>query len=419
MARVIIVGGGPGGACLGYIMAQAGLDVVLMERQSDFSREFRGEQIMDAGINALKTMGIWDKMGSIQTLRLSSAELFVDRKLALSMRDDSSKQGAIYLPQPPFLQLVLDEAAKFPNFTFHARTTAMNMIEENGRTVGVDCKGPDGERFEVRGDLVVGAEGRFSQTRTKAGLDSDVPKNSENFDVIWCRLPAPPELVETSTSQMYIGDRTFSFALVTPDGDASIGWMIDKGNFTTYKKVGENEWFEQLVKLVPDRMAAHMRAHRSEIKHTLLNVICFNLAKWWKPGLMLIGDAAHPMSPAAGQGITMAFRDAIALTNSLAPLLLKGAKHAEIDAACAAFQKERSKEIDLVQGIQRKMSGVMMQSSAPARFMIRNVIPVLGRWFPDLIAKATAGPKALRYGTKEILLDRSISGNAQSFRKAA
>jgi 2-polyprenyl-6-methoxyphenol hydroxylase-like FAD-dependent oxidoreductase len=405
---VVIVGGGPGGACLAFVMAQAGLKVSLMERQTDFSREFRGEQIMDSGINALKTMGIWDKMTGLKTLRMNSSELFVDRKLQFGLSDPGSELGALYLPQPPFLKLVLDEAAKFPNFTFHPKTSALSLIEEGGRVVGVVAKNGDGEKVDLRADMVICADGRFSQMRAKAGLESTAPKDSENYDVVWCRLSAPPRLAKTGTSQMYIGDKTFAFALVTPDDDVSVGWMIDKGNFTTYKKVGENEWLDQLLELVSPEMADHMRTHQSEIKHALLNVVCYNTEKWWKPGLLLVGDAAHPMSPAAGQGITMALRDGIMATNLLAPLLKAGAPAAAIDAACAKIQAERSKEIDLVQTIQRKMSAVMSQRNFAGRLLMRYIMPAMGKRFPGLLAASTAGPKSLRYGTTVLNLEPSL-----------
>lgn len=393
---------------MAYTLARAGVDVTLIERQSDFGREFRGEQMMESGISAIKALGLWDKVLESEILWLTNADIFVDRKFSYTIGLSGGPQGSLFLPQPAFLEMVIEEASAFQNFVFHRATAVTSLIEEGGRIVGVQTKSKSGT-LELRADVVIGADGRFSKLRKLAGLEAPVRPDNITIDVVWCRLPAPPTLDRSPTSQMYIGDRTLSFAMPCPNGDIQIGWVIDKGSFSSMAEVSEDNWLDQLKTLVPSAMASHMEANRSRMTHTLLNVIAFTLEKWTRPGLLLIGDAAHPMSPAGGQGITMALRDAIVVANELGPALLEGAPRRQIDDICARIEVARKSEILVIQELQKKLGQVYFQQNFIARLTVRKVIPLVARLAPWLIQRTITGPGSLKHGTEDIHLTLSSS----------
>ncbi len=407
--KILIVGGGPAGACLAWMMARAGVETVLVERHGDFSREFRGERILGAGISALEAMGLWSRIKHVETLWLDKSEMYIDRKLRMRSQATEGNRGALYLPQPPFLQAVIDAAATLPAFTFLSRTAAMGLVSEGGRVVGVEVKQEGGKTSQVRADLVICAEGRYSRLRNLAGLDDRLPGEVEENDVVWVRMPAPDFMRKTGTSQSYIGRGTLAFAFNAPGGDMSMGWAVKKGALAEMNTVAENEWFERLLAELPEPMQVHMRSHKAQMKHSLLNVLCYCVSRWWRPGLLMIGDAAHPMSPAGGQGITSAFRDAIVATNRLAPLLLAKASPQEIDAACAAFQEARVAEIVPIQAQQRRMSRLMLQRTWLGGLLMRRLMPALAKMGPRIMGRLAVGNRQMREGTP-LELDPALRG---------
>jgi 2-polyprenyl-6-methoxyphenol hydroxylase-like FAD-dependent oxidoreductase len=204
-------------------------------------------------------------------------------------------------------------------------------------------------------DLYVFAcDGRFSALRKAAELDQS--RNPEFFDIVWCKIP-PAEFDRNRPprARAYIGNGHLGLFIPSYDDMLQIGWVIRKGSYKDFRAMGIERWMEEMARHVSSDMAQHLRKHAGDTIHPfLLDVVCDCYARWSVPGMALLGDAAHPMSPVGGQGINIALRDAVVAANHFVPLLLAGAAPAELDAAARAFQDERLQEVEPVQAMQRR-----------------------------------------------------------------
>jgi 2-polyprenyl-6-methoxyphenol hydroxylase-like FAD-dependent oxidoreductase len=407
---VVIGGAGPGGACLAFLLARAGVSVTLIERHADFSREFRGERVVEAGISSLQTMDLWERVERLDTLRLTKQEIYIDRKLARTIENEEDSGGPLYLPQPPFLESVIEAATQFDEFTFARSTTVTDVLKAKGRIVGVVAS-RRGEERHINADLVIAADGRHSRLRRLAGLEAISPPGETPLpDVLWVKAPAPKAMKDAQASRGWIGDGTLAWGFLAPDGDVNIGWSVDRSLVDEMKKKGEREWFYQLLNLVDDNMRQHLIHVEDQMKRSHLHVLCHTAQKWWSPGLLMIGDAAHPMSPAAGQGISMAFRDAIVATNLIVPAIRTLSTPKSLDSICEAFQLARIDEVMKIQATQREMSKMLMQRTDEANDAIRG-----GSLLNSASDSTSTGPRRLspsgddlmRFGTP-IELDPAV-----------
>lgn len=360
------------------------MPVTLIERQTDFGREFRGEQIPAKGTAALKAMGLYEAAVQGDHLPQGLTDVYFDRKLKFQMLVG---EEVLYLPQPPFLEMVIKRTSEFPNFTFLRKHTLTGLIEEGDRVTGIIVKTPEGTKVELRADVIIGADGRFSKLRSLVGMEPDQSQPSESFDLVWCRLPGPASQSPHDPAKLFVGDRTLTFAFPCPNDDIQLGWIIDKGSFSRHK-LADGGWLSGLKAELPDELASHLETHRDAINHSLLNVVCYAIPKWSQRGVLLIGDAAHPMSPAGGQGITASFRDAIITANQLAGVLAKGADRAEIDRAFDRIQSVRMPEILSLQAQQRRMSATLLQRTWLSRFLVRHALPIAGRALAGVLSRS-------------------------------
>jgi 2-polyprenyl-6-methoxyphenol hydroxylase-like FAD-dependent oxidoreductase len=359
VGKAVIVGGGPAGACLAYVLLSRGVDVTLIERQSDFAREFRGEVLMPGGVNALHEAGLEDVFATVPQRAPTALELYFRRKRATRIAlAETIGATPIIVSQPPMLEAFVSACDAWPGFEFVRGSSVRDLIFDAGRAVGVTTA--DGS--EVRGDLIVGADGRASIVRRRAGLQSeDTP---EHFDIVWFKLPAPPFLAERGDPVIFcVGGGHLAIAYRTADGLLQMGSVIQKGSYGDLKKRGLDLWFEDLADDLPSEIGQWVRAHRDEIEHPfVLDVLCHLLPCWTAPGVVLLGDAAHPMSPVGAQGINIALRDVIGACNELVPVLSSSVDAAAVDAACRRFEADRSREAAAIQRLQR----------IPPRFILRD-----------------------------------------------
>jgi len=364
MGRVAIVGAGPGGAVLAYLLARRGVEVELFERQQDFEREFRGEVMLPGGLEPFAEMGLWDELMAVPHVAIREMRLYLRgraRAEAAIEADFFRGRPPLWMSQPGLLEMLVRAAARFPSFTFHRNTSVGALLEDDGRTVGVRARGPAGD-LEVRADLVVGADGRTSLVRRRAHLtvrDDPMP-----MDVVWVKLPPLPEIAERVQARAYLGRGHLMIAAPIYDGKMQMAWIIAKGSFGEIRRRGMPECIEAMARHASPDLAAHLLAHKDDgVQPFLLSVVSDRVRDWSRPGLLVIGDAAHTMSPVGGQGLNHAIRDAVVAANHLVPVLTGSAAEDAVDQAAAAVQREREPEVATIQRLQAQPPRVFLRDT--------------------------------------------------------
>ena len=375
--RVVIVGAGPAGMALAYLLARRGVGVTVLETHHDFARAFRGEGLQRSGIDAFRQMGLSEQFDRIPHVKVQSIELHSRGRLVF--RDAAAKHGrapARAVSQPALLQMLADEAGKHPSFRLERGVTVRDFLRENDRVVGVRASDDDGPR-EYRADLVVGADGRHAATRKHSGLpELSIP---QRYDVLWLKVPYPDCHPDRTTVLVDLAANRVLVAFPAADGQLQVGFLIPKGSFPALRARAVAEWTDELIGQAPAYLADHLRAHREAVAGvTLLNVVCGRLTEWTLPGLLLIGDAAHPMSPIGGQGINVALRDALVAANHLCPVLTAGGDPSAIDAATQRVRDERWPEVEAVQQLQESQGREFFNDRLSIRLAFR-LLPFLMR----------------------------------------
>ena len=390
MGHVIIVGAGPAGASLASILAKRNIEVTLIERQRGFNREFRGELLLPSGINALETLGLKDQLAAIPSFSMQTVAWAMSGKMILDRQISADKIGE-QLPtavsQPAMLEMLVDEAATSPLFHFEQGVTVKDLLRENDRVVGVLVNSGTGER-EIRADLVVGSDGRNSAIRKLTQLTATA--TSPDMDVVWCKVPCPENYTGLN---FYAGSGNLMIIYPSWDNQLQIAWVILKGTFGEVRNKGNEQWVEEMCENVTPEFASHLRAHKGSIKPHLLNTAANCVEAWSVPGALVIGDAAHTMSPVGGQGINIALRDAVVAANHLTPVL--AAQHVDasaLDSALKAIELERMVEVSQVQKAQALPPKVLINRAWWAGWARKVVGVVLSTRFGQRLAGTRAAP---------------------------
>ena len=353
-----IAGGGPAGMMLGLLLARAGVEVLVLEKHADFLRDFRGDTIHPS------TLQVMDELGLLQSF-LTRPHQEV-RELHGLIGDTDVKIGDFshlptrcrfiaLMPQWDFLNFLAEEGARYATFHLHMEAEVVDLVEENGRITGVRVQGSE-STAEVRAELVVGADGRHSTVRERARFE--VKTLGAPIDVLWMRLSKREGAVQQTAGRFNYG-RLF---VMLDRGDYwQCAYVIRKGGYDEIRRRGLDALRADIVKIAP---FLHDRV--GELKDwddvKLLTVAVDRLERWWRPGLVCIGDSAHAMSPMGGVGINLAIQDAVAAGNILAEPLRQGNLS---DRHLEAVQRRRMLPTRLTQGLQ-----VFMQD--------RVVSPVIG-----------------------------------------
>jgi 2-polyprenyl-6-methoxyphenol hydroxylase-like FAD-dependent oxidoreductase len=367
---VVIVGGGPAGALLAFLMARGGVATTLIERHSDFAREFRGEGMSPSGMAAIREAGLWDEFDALPWTELKSIEMYSRGKPFLTLDIDSVLPAGMefirVLAQPHLLEMLVAQAGRHPNFRFLRGVPVQEPILEDGRVVGV--RTPDGE---IRANYVIAADGRFSPLRKRLGLE--LAGEAQVFDVVWCKVRRPNSMAKGRVYSFLLDD-FFGLAFPTEHDQVQIGRIIPKGSFKSFRGKREGEWYDQIAASLPPALVPGFLAVReTDARPTLLDVVCGSLPQWSAPGICFVGDAAHPMSPIGAQGINVALRDAVVAANHFGPLLRDGAEGAAFDEAALVFEVERREEVDRIQA---------QQNEAPKRLAAARQFAALMRTIP-------------------------------------
>ncbi|HEU4806914.1 MAG TPA: FAD-dependent oxidoreductase [Homoserinimonas sp.] len=376
-----IVGGGPAGLMLGYLLARAGVDVVVLEKHADFLRDFRGDTIHPSTIDLLGELGLKEEFLKLPHNEITGLDVVLSGNRIQPV--DFTKLGGgtrflALMPQWDFLNFIVAEASKLPHFRLIVEAEVTELERADGRIRGVKGTGPDGE-FTVRADLTVAADGRDSVVRKASGLT--MREYGVAVDVLWFHLPM--ERKERPTLA-YLDKK--SMVLTIPRGDYyQAGMLIPKGGLAALKSAGLPAFRQRIADTAPVVASVVDSLERwDQIK--LLSVQVNRLRRWYLPGLLCIGDAAHAMSPAFGVGVNFAIQDAVASANRLAAPLRTGTLTTR---DLAGVQRRRLPPVRIMQPIQLQLHkriaragpGVNLPNPLPrrVRMVLRLVLPGIRR----------------------------------------
>jgi len=378
--RCALAGGGPAGMMLGFLLARAGVDVLVLEKHADFLRDFRGDTIHPSTLEVMYELGLLEEFlkrphQQADELRgLIGDDLIV---LADLKHLPTHCKFIALMPQWDFLDFLADHAKRYAGFALRMRADVGELLFDGKKVVGLRAKTPDGD-LEVRADLVVGADGRHSTVRERAGLE--VKDIGAPMDVLWMRLSRRPGDGGQLMGRILPGRL---FVMIDRGDYWQCAYVIPKGGFDEVRRKGLDAFRRSLVEINPalgDRVQE--LASWDDIK--LLTVVIDRLKRWFRDGLLCIGDAAHAMSPVGGIGINVAIQDAVAAGNILGPALRKGPVP---ESLLAEVQKRREWPTRMTQSLQ-----VVVQN-----LVIRNVLQMQKKPRVPFIVKLFNSFPALRH----------------------
>lgn len=375
--RVVVVGAGPAGASLALQLSRAGISTTLVEAQADFERQFRGEALMPSGLEALRAMGLEPLLQQIPQRALAGWTVMVNGRELFSRPEPpagDSGPPCTLVSQPALLRALVQAASQHAPFRFLAgQSVVAPLLQAGGRWRGVVLR--SGERLPA--DLVVACDGRGSLLRSRAGLELEL--EPQPIDLLWLRLrgPSPPPLQDNFLT--VLGEQGLFSAFTSVSGDLQLGWVIGAG--APSPSFDRQGWIGRLAGQSPPPLADWLRQSAGSLQEPVrLSVRCGLARRWWHPGLLLLGDAAHPMSPVRAQGINMALRDSWAAAAVLTPLLQTGADSEQLDRALARLEARRRPEVETLQALQRHESarGDSLRRLGWARAALAAAAPWLG-----------------------------------------
>jgi 2-polyprenyl-6-methoxyphenol hydroxylase-like FAD-dependent oxidoreductase len=363
-AACCVIGGGPAGAMLGLMLAREGVDVLVLEKHADFLRDFRGDTLHPSTMQIMDELGLADGLLELRhtkarkiTARLPGRTVTVADLGRLKTR----YPYITFMPQWDFLDYVTGEAKRYPNFRLEMNAEAKELILEDGMVRGVRYETPEGPR-EARALLTVAADGRSSPFRAQAGLK--MVRTSPPIDVLWFRLSRREGDPEDTFG--YAGNGRF-MAVINRGDYWQIAYVIRKGEYQSVRAEGLEAFRRSVGGTIPE-FADRTGELRDWEQVKLLTVQADRLRRWYRPGLLCIGDAAHAMSPVGGVGINLAIADAVAAANALAGPLGTGLVRSRDLMAVQLRRELPTRAIQALQSFaqRRVVSSSLQPDGAPA-----------------------------------------------------
>jgi 2-polyprenyl-6-methoxyphenol hydroxylase-like FAD-dependent oxidoreductase len=375
--RSVIAGGGPAGMMAGYLLARAGLPVVVLEKHADFNRDFRGDTIHPSTLELMHELGLLDEFLKQPHQEVRELRAVVNGQaapIADFTKLPTRCKFIAFMAQWDFLNFLSSHAKRFPTFQLHMQTQVVDLLIEDNRVAGVRAKTPGGE-LEVRADLVIGADGRHSIIQARAGFERrefGVP-----IDALWMRISKRPGDPEQAFGFFEQG----KLLVMLDRGDYwQCGFVIPKGGFDEIKARGLPQFQNDIVSF-----AGFLRDRVAELddwsKIKLLTVQINRLRDWCRDGLLCIGDSAHAMSPAGGVGINLAIQDAVATANLLAEKLRGGPVSVD---ELRKVQARREWPTRLIQRMQVFIHHYVVTGQTSDRSNSLPFVLRLLKWFPVL-----------------------------------
>jgi len=348
-----IAGGGPAGVMLGFLLARAGIRTTILEKHGDFLRDFRGDTVHPSTLEIMHELGLLDEFLKLPHSEVDHVSMQIGAdtvKIALIGLPTVCKYIA-FMPQWDFLNFLASHGKKYAGFDLRMRAEATDLIEEGGRVVGLRAATENGD-LEIRADLVVGCDGRHSTVRELAGFKSD--DLGAPMDVLWFRIAR-----KDADGEMVAGHIERGRMMIMLDrGDYwQCAYVIPKGSIDKVKAAGLDAFRATVSEMAPVDVHDRLDAIASWDDVKLLTVTVDILRRWYTPGLICIGDAAHAMSPIGGVGINLAVQDAVAAANILAEPLRRGAV---TEQTLDAIQRRREFPTRVTQRIQLAMQNSLI-----------------------------------------------------------
>jgi 2-polyprenyl-6-methoxyphenol hydroxylase-like FAD-dependent oxidoreductase len=375
-----IAGGGPAGVMLGFLLARAGVSVIVLEKHKDFFRDFRGDTIHPSTLQVMHELGLLDEFLKVRHDEIRNLRVVIgdsEVQIADFTHLPTVCKFIALMPQWDFLNFLAEQGKRYAGFDLRMETEATDLVIEGDRVVGLRANSADGP-IEIRADLVVGADGRHSTVRERGGFT--VESHGVPIDVLWLRLSRKPDDPEQTGG--YINYGRMMVTLNRRDY-WQCAFVIHKGGYDQIRLAGLEAFRAAIVRLAPF-LADRVHALEDWDHVSLLTVAVDRLAKWWRPGLLCIGDAAHAMSPIGGVGVNLAVQDAVAAANILAAPLREGRlSEGHLDQV----QRRRTFPMKVIQKmqttVQERLLDKILDAQKPmtAPFMVRlfDMIPFLQR----------------------------------------
>lgn len=375
--RCCVVGGGPAGMMLGLLLARAGVAVTVLEKHGDFLRDFRGDTVHPSTLQILQELGLLQKFKQLPQRResLLSGLIAGREQPVVDFRGLRPFDYLALVPQWDFLNLLADAGRRYPSFDLRMRHTATGLMRDGGRVAGVRVESPDGA-YELRADLVVACDGRHSTIRAAAGLkgtDYGAP-----MDVLWFRMPRS---AHDPQGTFGIANDGHLMVLLNRNEYWQTAFVVPKGSDAELRAQPIDRLRDAVVRLAP-----FLSDRRDSIESwdaiSTLAVQVDRLDRWHTPGLLLIGDAAHAMSPIGGVGINLAIQDAVAAANELAGPLAAGTATAD---HLRAVEQRRLLPVRVIQRVQIVVQNRIISAVLKSRKRPTPPWPLkLLNWFPVL-----------------------------------
>jgi 2-polyprenyl-6-methoxyphenol hydroxylase-like FAD-dependent oxidoreductase len=357
-ADVCIVGGGPAGTLLGFILAKNGVSTILLERSSGVNRKFRGEHINSETEAILKEHQLFDKIEELGILKMKKVEFFSGKQIVNTITPSNAEDHVgIHVPQANLLSAMTQESEQYKNYRllFNTKVTEL-MQDERGVFTGVKAIS-DGQEVIINSSVVVGADGRYSTVRKLAEIPT--VEMTHGYDVLWAKIPAPAGWEPTTRMVLVDGHQ---LALFTQTGGyIQIGWNIEEGSFPSLRKQSLQPFLEPLIESFPELKELVLQHLRTWNDFVPLKVQSSRSDTWVKDGLIMIGDAAHTMTPTGAIGINCGMKDA----HVLAPILTEALLEKNISAQrLKRFEVNRKTEIKEQQEMQMKQEASFSEKFA-------------------------------------------------------